>query len=386
MPHFTLIDPHAADTHQKWSVRMADSVLARHPVTSARWHYEHGLMLRALEGVWRDTGDDRTWRYVQEVIDSFVDATGCIRSYVMTDFNLDQINPGRSLFALVRETGDARYERAIRRLREQLTWQPRTREGAFWHKLIYPHQIWLDGVYMAGPFLAEYAATFDEPEAFDEVTREIVLVEQHLRDRDTGLFYHGWDESRLQRWANPDTGCSPHFWGRAIGWYAMAIVDVLDYLPAAHRSRNHIIAILGDLVAAVACVQDAVSGVWFQVLDQGERSGNYLESSASCMFVYAIAKGVRRGYLDAGWLDIARRGYAGILRHFVVVDAQGGVNLTHVCSVGGLGGNPYRDGSFEYYIGEKIVTNDYKGVGSFILASVEIESRSSQSVAGPRVV
>jgi len=374
MSHHTSSDPHAADTRQKWSVRMAGSVLARHPVTSARWHYEHGLMLLALERVWRATGDERTWRYVREVSDSFVDATGCIRPYAITDFNLDQINPGRSLFALLRETGDARYERAIRRLREQLTWQPRTRQGGFWHKLIYPHQIWLDGVYMAGPFLAEYAATFDEPEAFDEVTREILLVEQHLRDHDTGLFYHGWDESRLQRWADPRTGCSPHFWGRAIGWYAMAIVDVLDTLPAAHPQRDHIIAILGGLVAAVARVQDAASGVWYQILDQGQRLGNYLESSASCMFVYAIAKGVRQGYLDASCLAIAQRGYQGILREFVVVDEQGMVSLTNVCGVGGLGGNPYRDGSFEYYIGEPVVVNDYKGVGSFILASIEMEA------------
>jgi unsaturated rhamnogalacturonyl hydrolase len=373
MSHQTSIDPHAADTRQKWSVRMADSVLARHPVTSAKWHYEHGLVFRALEGVWRDTGDDRYWRYVREVMDAFVDATGCIRPYAITDFNLDQINPGRSLFPLVRETGDARYERALHRLREQLTWQPRTREGAFWHKLIYPHQIWLDGVYMAGPFLAEYAATFDEPAAFDEVTREILLVEQHLHDRDTGLFYHGWDESRLQRWADPKTGCSPHFWGRAIGWYAMAIVDVLDHLPAGHPQRHHIIAILRDLVEAVARVQNAASGVWYQILDQGERPGNYPESSASCMFVYAIAKGVRQRYLDASCLAVAQRGYEGILREFVVVDEQGMVSLTNVCSVGGLGGNPYRNGSFEYYIGEKVVANDLKGVGSFILAGIEIE-------------
>ena len=178
----------------------------------------------------------------------------------------------------------------------------------------------------------------------------------------------------MQRWANPDTGCSPHFWGRAIGWYAMAIVDVLDTLPATHPARDHIIAILGGLVAAVARVQDQASGVWYQILDQGERPGNYLESSASCMFVYAIAKGVRRGYLDASCLAIAQRGYEGILRHFVVVDEQGMVSLTNVCSVGGLGGNPYRDGSFEYYIGEPVVGNDYKGVGSFILASIEIEA------------
>ena len=303
MSQHTSIDSPPADTRQKWSVRMADSVLARHPVASAKWHYEHGLMLLALERVWRATGDARTWRYVREVIDFLMDDAGGIRNYAITDFNLDQINPGRSLFALLRETGDARYWRVIHRLREQLSWQPRTREGGFWHKLIYPHQIWLDGVYMAGPFLAEYAATYNEPDAFDEVVREILLVEQHLRDSGTGLFYHGWDESRLQRWANPDTGCSPHFWGRAIGWYAMAIVDVLDTLPAAHPERDRISAILGRLVSAVARVQDQASGVWYQILDQGERPGNYLESSASCMFVYAIAKACGAATsMRVGWM------------------------------------------------------------------------------------
>ncbi len=258
-------------------------------------------------------------------------------------------------------------------MRQQLAGQPRTSEGGFWHKKIYPHQMWLDGIYMASPFYAAFGQTFGEPAAFDDVARQIILMEKHTRDPQTGLLYHGWDESKQQRWANPQTGCSPNFWGRAMGWYAMAIVDVLDYFPAEHPRRADILAILARLSRAIVEVQDAATGLWYQVLDQGQRAGNYREASASCMFVYALAKAVRQGYLGQTYLDVARHGYQGILDHLIRLDEQGLVNLEKTCGVGGLGGTPYRDGSFAYYIGEKIVTNDYKGVGPFILASMEME-------------
>ena len=301
--------------------------------------------------------------------------TGCIRPYAITDFNLDQINPGRSLFALLRETGDARYERVIHRLREQLTWQPRTREGGFWHKLIYPHQIWLDGVYMAGPFLAEYAATFDEPEAFDEVTREILLVEQHLRDPRHGP---------LLSWL----GREP----------IAALGESRDRLLAALLGPGHRLVCDGDRGRARllcprripsettssrswaawlrpwrACrIRRAASGIRSSTRASGPATTwNRRRRACSSTPSRRVCAGAT---LDASCLAIAQRGYVGILRQFVVVDEQGVVSLTNVCSVGGLGGNPYRDGSFEYYISEKVVTNDYKGVGSFILASIEIEA------------
>jgi unsaturated rhamnogalacturonyl hydrolase len=277
------------------------------------------------------------------------------------------------LFRLYDETGDERYKQAAFLLREQLRRQPRISEGGFWHKQIYPHQMWLDGIYMGGPFYAEFAKTFGEPEGFDDVAHQIILVESHTRDPQTGLLYHGWDESREQKWADPETGCSPNFWGRAIGWYAMAIPDVLDHLPEDHPKREKIIAIFSDTIEAISAVQDQSTGLWYQVLDQGGREGNYLEASASCMFVYGIVKGVRKGYISTEFLDVAERGYAGILEQFIQVDDQDMVNLNQICSVAGLGGKPYRDGSYEYYISEKVVTNDYKGVGPFVLASVEIE-------------
>lgn len=364
-----------------WSVRTADSVMRRWPRLADRWRYEAGAVLLGIARVWQQSGDPRYFSYVKANMDEFVAPDGSIRTYRQDEYNLDQINQGKLLFFLYRATADDRYRRAAELLREQLRHHPRTSEGGFWHKLIYPHQMWLDGVYMAGPFMAEYAAVFAEPELFDEVAREILLMEQHARDLRSGLLYHGWDESRRQRWADPQTGCSPHFWGRALGWYMMALVDVLDHFPADHAQRPAIVAVLRRAAEAIVRVQDAASGVWYQVLDQPDRPGNYLEASASCMFVYALAKGIAAGHLERSYLPVSERAYAGILDRFIEVDAQGLVNVTHICQVAGLGGNPYRDGSFAYYIGEPVVTNDHKGVAAFILASVALERL--QSTAAP---
>jgi unsaturated rhamnogalacturonyl hydrolase len=289
------------------------------------------------------------------------------------------INNGKLLFHLYHTTGDDRYKHAILLLREQLRHHPRTSEGGFWHKQIYPHQMWLDGIYMGAPFYAQFAATFDEPGAFDDIAHQITLVAQQTRDPQSGFFYHAWDSAKQQPWANPETGCSPHFWGRAMGWFAMALVDVLDYFPEQHSKRPDILKIFQEMIPSIAAVQDATTGLWYQVRDQGQRPGNYHEASASCMFVYALAKGVRQGYLDTETENIARKGYQGILKHLIEVDKQGLVNLNKICAVAGLGkfkpDMRYRDGSYNYYISEPVVTNDYKGIGAFILASAEMEQR-----------
>ena len=356
-----------------WSVRVADSVIQQYPSLSEGWTYESGLVLKALLEVWQHTGNAAYFDYVKRNIDEFITPEGDIRTYRLDEYNLDLINSGKVLFPLFRATGDERYKKAAFLLREQLRTHPRTSESGFWHKQIYPHQMWLDGIYMASPFYAEFARTFDEPAIFDDVARQIVRIEAHTRDPETGLLYHGWDESKLQRWADPESGCSPHFWGRGIGWFAMALPDVLDHFPESHPQYSAITAILSRLLPAVASVQDRDSGVWYQVLDQGSRSGNYLEASASCMFVYAIAKGLRQGCLGVNYLDVLNKGYAGILSRFVEVDGRGLVSLHGICRVAGLGGTPYRDGSFAYYVSEAPVTNDYKGLGAFMLASVEVE-------------
>ncbi len=363
--------PQTSGPSRPWSVRMADSVMRRN--APFHWHYEYGLMHWALEQVWLKTGDAKYQDYIKRDIDQLADAGENIKTYSAQEYNLDQINPGRIFFPLYRKTGDGKYKQAACLLREQLRGQPRTSEGGFWHKKIYPYQMWLDGIYMASPFYAEFGKTLDEPAAFDDVAQQIIIIEKHTRDSKTGLLYHAWDESKQQRWANPETGCSPHFWGRAMGWYAMAIVDVLDYLPQDHAKRQEILAIFERMIAALVSVQDKSTGLWYQVLDQGNCTDNYLEASGSCMFVYSIAKAVRQGYLPRADLDVAHKGYQGILDNLIRVDEQGLVNLEKTCGGAGLGGTPYRDGSYEYYVGEKIVTNDYKGVGPFILASIEIE-------------
>ncbi len=360
-----------------WSERLVEAWI-EHQFTWSddlhqTWNYESGCVLRAVEAVWRRTGKALYFERIRAILDSLVDMNGLIRTYVLEDYNLDQIQEGKLLFTLYEQTREERYRRAIERLLCQLRGQPRTETGGFWHKKIYPYQMWLDGVYMTAPFLAQYAQTFQQPAWFDVAVEHALTMERQTRDRVTGLLYHGWDESREQRWADPKTGCSSVFWGRAMGWYAMAIVDILDFLPVDHSRRGQLVGIFHRLMRAVVAVQDGVSGLWYQVLDQSERQGNYLESSCSAMFVYALAKGVRLHYLQDSFLPAAERAYHGLLTHALHVDEAGRPQLEFCNAVAGLGGDPYRDGSFDYYVHERIVVNDPKAIAAFILASVEME-------------
>lgn len=363
-----------------WYVRMTDSEIYRRgnsleyggSDSKAKWNYQTGLFLKATFAVWQETGQHKYFDYVKRIVDSYLGPDGSIKTYKMDDYNLDKINSGKVLLSLYRVTEEEKYKQAAFILRQQLENQPRTSEGGFWHKQRYPWQMWLDGIYMASPFYTEFSQLFDQPEGFDDVVTQILLIDVHTRDPETGLRYHGWDESNDQRWANPETGCSPNFWGRAMGWYAMALVDVLDFLPVNHPKRGQILFIFRDVATAIRAYQDDKSGLWYQVLDQDTRKGNYLEASASSMFVYALAKGVRKGYLNTEYQTVADRGYHGLLEKLVMIEADGLASLTRICSVAGLGGEPYRDGSFEYYISEPVVMNDLKGIGPFILASMEM--------------
>ncbi len=363
-----------------WHVWMLESEMVRNPQAwsidfekKPKWNYTHGLMLMAARKVWETTSDDRYFKYIKTYYDEMIDAQGNIgHNYEVENFNIDHICPGINLFDLYSISGDARYLNALQTLRTQLKLQPRISEGAFWHKKIYPNQVWLDGVYMQAPFYARYGQAFNEPQNFDDVAHQIKLVEMRTRDSVTGLLYHAYDESRAQQWADPKTGHSPHFWGRAMGWYAMALVDVLDYIPAGHSERQELIAILNRLVKALLTYQDPDTGLWYQVVDQMGRDGNYLEASASCMYAYTLVKGINNQYLDPSLMLQARRAFDGILEHFVSYEDNGIINLNQICGVAGLGGNPYRDGSYEYYISEPIRSNDPKGVGPFILLSLEM--------------
>jgi unsaturated rhamnogalacturonyl hydrolase len=354
------------------AVRMTDAVMARHPVVHKEWDYTAGVVLLGAEELARRTKQGRYTEYVQRNMDLVINPDGTIRTYELEEFNLDQIKQGQLLFALYEKTKAEKYRKAIELLREQLRRQPRTKEGGFWHKQIYPHQMWLDGIYMASPFLVQYGVTFGDTAAVNDAARQILLIARHTRDPRTGLYYHGWDESKKQIWADPQTGLSPNFWGRAVGWYAMAVVDVLEQLPPSHPDRPAIIRVLRELADAVADVQDPFTGLWYQVLDQPNRAGNYHETSASSMFVYALAKGARQGHLDAALKLVAERGYAGLVRYMVSTDARGLLSLDRIVAVSGLGGKQQRNGSFEYYVSEPVVSNDFKGVGPFILASLEL--------------
>ncbi|MFB5760900.1 glycoside hydrolase family 88/105 protein [Paenibacillus medicaginis] len=360
-----------------WSVKIADTLLSEcidgsHPKIANKWGYVAGMTLLALERTSEWSGDPKYSEMVKRHIDGLIAADGTIPTYTLEDYNLDMINEGKNLFPLWARTGEAKYEQAIRLLHTQLKGQPRTSEGGFWHKKIYPFQMWLDGIYMASPFLAEYAKTFDDPSGFDEAARQILLIEQKTRNPQNGLLHHAWDESCEQRWCDKTTGRSFHVWGRAMGWYAMAVVDALEHFPVDHPQRGQIMGIFERMAYALARVQDQESGVWYQVMDCNGRQGNYLEASASCMLTYALAKGLRLKYLAELDRSVVERAYAGILQQFASED-EAGVHLHRICHGAGLGGRKYRDGSYEYYISEQVVSDAQMGVAPFLLASIEME-------------
>lgn len=362
----------------EWSIRMAESEIARsekkvNPSLGgrAKWDYTLGLFTLSLIKLAEQVDTPRYIRFSDQVIGSLIDPSGQITGYKVSEYNIDHLNAGKTVLALYGHTGEDRYRKAAQLLRSQLDQHPRTSEGGFWHKQRYPHQMWLDGLYMGAPFYAEYALRFDQPGAFDDVVKQFRLIDEHLYDTKSGLYYHGWDEAKAQSWANKTTGLSPNFWSRGLGWYGMALVDALDYLPLNHPGRPQLIAILGKWAAGVEKHQDAKTGLWYQVTDQGDRAGNYFEATASSMFVYTVAKGINRGYLPEHYKTVAEKGYQGILRDLISVDASGAVNLNQCCQVAGLSAD--RDGSFEYYIREPIISNDFKGVGPFILAGIEMD-------------
>ncbi len=361
------------------AIDMANSDMKRNPEAwmidfreTPKWGYTQGLVGISFQQLTELTGDSTYVKYFKEsYLDKMIDENGIIIGYKMSDFNIDKINSGKLLFDVYEQTNDFRYKSAMDTLRQQMRLHPRTEDGGFWHKKRYTHQMWLDGLYMGSPYLAEYALEFNKPELFDDVVNQIITVNKHTYDAETGLNYHAWDESKSQKWADPETGKAPNFWGRAQGWYAMAIVDVLDFLPEDHEDRDEIIAILQNMVDAILKVRDPDTGMWYQVLDQGNREGNYLEATCSSMFTYVMLKGVRKGYLDKSIEPIAEESYNNLVKEFVVENEDGTISLTRCCGVAGLGGNPYRDGTYEYYINEIIRDNDPKGVGPFILASLE---------------
>ena len=358
--------------------RFADSEMSRFPEAwqidygkAPHWGYTQGLGTLAMLKVWKKTGDEKYFQYVLKYGDHMVNPDGSIKTYKATNYNIDYINAGKILFDLYKQTGESKYRMAMDTLLSQLAKHPKTSEGVFWHKKIYPHQIWLDGIYMAGPFMAQFGSEFNQPEYIDMAIHELVVTAQRTRDEKTGLFYHAYDESRKQKWADKTTGHSPNFWGRAMGWYFMALVDIMDFVPVDHPDRDKVIEIIQKYAKAVTKYQDK-TGLWYQVLDQGGREKNYLEASVSSMFMYSLAKAANKNYLPAKYKKVALKALNGLKKNLLIENADGTLTLTKCCAVAGLGGNPYRDGSYEYYVNERIRDNDAKATGPFIMGCLEL--------------
>ena len=354
---------------------------------TSKWSYDMGVILKGFEGLWMNTGNVKYFTDIQKKMDYFVKDDGSIKGYEKEEYNIDHVNNGKLVLLLYRVTGKEKYKKAADLLRSQLATHPRTNEGGFWHKKIYTNQMWLDGLYMGAPFYAEYAMLFHEDSAFNDIANQFIWMEKHARDAKTGLLYHAWDESKQQQWANKTTGTSPLFWARAMGWYSDALVDALDYFPATHPKRKMLIDILNRLVNAIEKEQDKTTGLWYDVINYNGpgKEKNYFEASASCQFTYAVAKAVRKGYLPASKIAIAKKAYDGILKQFIK-EENGQTNLHGTVKVSGLGGKPYRDGSFEYYMSEPVIMNDPKGMGAFLLASNEMEILKTQSVGKNKTV
>ncbi|MBS2097410.1 glycoside hydrolase family 88/105 protein [Carboxylicivirga linearis] len=363
---------------QKTAIRFAESEMQRFPEAWQLDHgkrlyfgYSQGLGCLAMLKMWKQTNDTMYLDYVVDWADTLINDQGEIHKYKVETYNIDYINSGKVLFDVYKQTGNKKYKLAMDRLIKQLSMHPRTTEGAFWHKLIYQHQLWLDGLYMGAPFMAQYAVTFDKPELMDDAINQFIVCARHTYDEKTGLYYHGWDESKNQQWADKVTGQSPNFWGRSIGWWFMALVDVLDFVPEDHPQRTELINMVKGLVETLPEYQDD-TGLWYQVIDQGGRESNYLEASVSSMFMYSIAKAVNKKYVNKKYRKIALRAYEGLMKNLIVENEDGTLTLTQCCAVAGLGGKPYRDGSYEYYINERIRENDSKATGPFIMGCLEL--------------
>ena len=362
----------------KWSERMALSIMKRHPEAwqiddkeEIKWDYVHGLVLTAFDKLYQTTQNQNYYNYLRNYADTLIESSGNIKTYKLEDYNIDMLNAGKILFTVYEKEKQDKYLKALQLLRKQITEHPRTKSGGFWHKKRYPNQMWLDGLYMGAPFYAQYNSVFEQNKNIDDVIKQFDLMQKAAFDKNTGLLFHGWDESKLMQWADKKTGCSPNFWSRSLGWYAMALVDVLDYVPAENAGHQRLVGYLNSLAEALVNYQDE-SGLWYQVTNYGNKDGNYLEASGSSMFCYALAKGANKNYLDKKYMLAAEKAFDGITSKLIKIDEDGEIHLTQVCAVAGLGGDPYRDGSVEYYINEKKKDNDPKGTGPFILAALEL--------------
>ena len=358
---------HSDSAHPAWNLEMIRSW------KSNKWNYIDGCMITGILERYEITGEARFLDFADRFLSGFVEEDGRIRTYDPAEYSLDNVNPAKNLFTLYDLTGKEKYRKALELVRSQLSTMPRTPEGNFWHKLIYPNQVWLDGIYMALPFYMEYEKRFDAQKDCEDICRQIANVEIRMRDPKTGLYYHGYDASRKMYWADPDTGCSPNFWLRAEGWFILGLVDVLEImkdLPMGAESV-HLQHMLLDLAKALSKYQDP-SGLWYQLIALPELAGNYLETSGTALISAALLKAVRLGFLPESFRAVGEKAFYSIVDHRLTKNADGTPCVTGICLVGGLGGEQHRDGSAAYYLSEPVVQNDAKGVGPLLLAYTEM--------------
>jgi unsaturated rhamnogalacturonyl hydrolase len=361
-----------------WAEKIADAVMATYPEPKdlheyhpGRWVYQNGIFINALFQLWQKIKRQEYFKYIVDWVDIFINENGVFdaRKYNPEAYTLDNILPGRILIPLYQETHQEKYKNAALALIHQLRKQPRTSEGGYWHKLVYPYQMWLDGIYMGDLFSVEFARAFDEPEWFDEAVRQITLIHEKTHDPNTGLLYHGWDETKSKVWAHPERGTSPEFWGRALGWYTVALVECLEVLPEEHSGREAVLTILKNLAKSLIKYQHPETGMWYQVLDKLERPDNWPETSCTSMFAYALAKGVRKGYLAPEYRAQAEKAYRHLLDEYLYLDQEGNFYLTGIVTVGSLRDNA----DYDYYVTSEQRTNDFKGVGAFLYLCLEME-------------
>lgn len=358
---------HSDAEHPAWNLEMIRSW--KHN----KWNYIDGCMITGILELYEITGEARFLDFADRFLSGFVEEDGHIRTYDPEEYSLDNVNPAKNLFTMYDLTGKEKYRKAIELVRSQLSTMPRTPEGNFWHKLIYPNQVWLDGIYMALPFYMEYEKRFDAQKDCQDICQQIANVEIRMRDPETGLYYHGYDASRKMYWADPDSGCSPNFWLRAEGWFILGLVDVLEImkdLPMQAESV-HLQHMLLDLAKALSKYQDP-SGLWYQLIALPELEGNYLETSGTALISAALLKAVRLGFLPESFRAVGEKAFYGIVDHRLTKNADGTPCVTGICLVAGLGGEQHRDGSVAYYLSEPVVQNDAKGVGPLLLAYTEM--------------
>ena len=337
------------------------------------WNYIDGCMITALLCASEITGEAKYADFAEKFIDYYVFEDGSIRGYSKEKYNLDDVNEGKVLFELYEKTGKEKYKKAIFLLESQLEEQPRTVTGNFWHKKIYPNQIWLDGLYMGQVFSTLFKKYFGDKD-YSDVVNQFKNVRKLMFDENKKLYYHGCDCSKTAFWADKETGRSKSFWLRAIGWFTISLIDNIDYIDD-ENAKAELVKIFAETIEGISQYADAETGMYYQVVDQGAREGNYLETSGSSMIAYAMMKGARLGVIDKKYAEMGRKTFDGICKKYLSISENGDLNLGGICLVAGLGpeDNKRRDGTFEYYISEPVVENDAKGVAPFVLCYTEVK-------------